>query len=56
MIAVDVLESEETSEDASIVHDVAAEIEEDGNGLVGGGLKEEVQDIQKDLKSSSLSY
>ena len=55
MIAVDVLDSEEAAEDASIVHDDAAEIEEDGNGLVGGGLTEEVQDMQKALKSSSIS-
>ena len=55
MIAVDVLESEETAEDAYIVHDDAAEIEEDGSGLVGGILTEEVQDMQKASKSSSLS-
>ena len=55
MIAVDVLESEETAEGASIVHDDAAEIEEDGSGLVGGGLIEEVQDMQKALKYSYLS-
>ena len=57
LIAVDFLESEETAEDASIVHDDAAEIEEDGNGLVGGILTEEVQDMQKALNYSSiLSY
>ena len=55
MIAVDVLDSEEAAEDASIVHDAAAEIEEDGSGLVGVGLTEEVQDMQMALKSSSLS-
>ena len=55
LIYVDVLESEETAEDASIVHDDAAEIEEDGSGLVGGILTEEVQDMQKASKSSSLS-
>ena len=54
-IAVDVLDSEEAAEDASIVHDDAAEIEEDGSGLVGGILTEEVQDMQKALKSSYLS-
>ena len=54
LIAVDVLDSDDTAEDASIVHDDAAEIEEDGSGLVGGGITEEVQDMQKALKSSSL--
>ena len=54
LIAVDVLESEEAAEDASIVHDDAAEIEVDRSGLVGGILTEEVQDMQKDSKSSSL--
>ena len=39
LIDVDVLESEETAEDVSIVHDDAAEIEEDGSGLVGGVLQ-----------------
>ena len=37
LIAVDVLDSEEADGDASIVHDDASEIEEDGSGLVGGG-------------------
>ena len=37
LIAVDVLDYEEAAGDASIVHDDAAEIEEDGSGLVGGG-------------------
>ena len=55
MIAVDVLDSEKVSEDASIVHDDADFDEEDGSGLVGAGVTEEVQDIQKALKSSSLS-
>ena len=54
LIAVDVLDSEEAAEDASIVHDDVAEIEEDGSGLVGGILTEEVQDMQKDLKYSSI--
>ena len=35
---MDVLDSEEAAEDDSIVHDADAEIEEDGSGLVGGGL------------------
>ena len=54
LIAVDVLDPEEAAEDASIVHDDAAEIEEDGSGLVGGILTKEVQDMQKDSKYSSL--
>ena len=54
LIDVDVLDSEEAAEDASIVHDDAAEIEEDGSGLVGGGLTDEVQDIQKALNYSCL--
>ena len=45
LIAVDVIDSDEEAEDASIVHDDAAEIEEDWGGLVGGGLIEEVQDM-----------
>ena len=56
LISVGVLDSEEAAEDSSIVHDDAAEIEEDGSGLVGGFLTEEVQDMQKASKSSSLSY
>ena len=36
LIDVDVPDSEESAEDASIVHDDADEIEEDGSGLVGG--------------------
>ena len=35
LIAVDVLDSEEADEDASIVHDDAAFDEENGSGLVG---------------------
>ena len=38
LIAVDVLDSEEEAEDASIVHDDAAFDEEDGSGLVGIGV------------------
>ena len=55
MIAVDVLDSKEAAEDASIVHDDAALDEEYGSGLVGEGVTEEVRDMQKALKSSSLS-
>ena len=55
MIVVDVLDSEEASEDASIVRDDADFYEEDRSGLVGSRVTEEVQDMQKDLNSSSLS-
>ena len=55
LIDVDVLESEEAAEDASIVHDDADFDEEDGSGLVGAGVTEEVQDMQKASKSSSLT-
>ena len=54
LIAVDVLDSEEESEDASIVHDDAALDKEDGSGLVGAGVTEEVGDMQKALKSSFI--
>ena len=56
LIAVDVLDSEEADYDASIVHDDADFDEEDGSGLVGAGVTEEVQDIQKALKYSSLLF
>ena len=42
---MDVLDSEEAAEDASIAHYDAAEIEDDGSGLVGAGVKEELQDM-----------
>ena len=37
---MDVLDSEEAAEDASVVHDNAAFDEEDGSGLVGAGVIE----------------
>ena len=37
-IAVDILDSEEESDDASIYHDGAASDEEDGSGLVREGV------------------
>ena len=55
MVSVDVLDSEEADEDTSIVHDDAAFDEEDGSGLVGAGVTEEVQDMYRALNSSSLS-
>ena len=54
-IFVDVLDSEEEYEDAYIVHDDTAFDEEDGSGLVGSGVTEEVGNMQKSLKSSSIS-
>ena len=56
-VDVDVIESGEAAEYASIVHDDADLDEEDGGGLVRAGVTEEVQDIQKALNYSSiLSY
>ena len=55
LISVDVLDSEEAAEDYSIDYDSAALDEEDGSGLVGAGVIEEVGDMQKALKYSSLS-
>ena len=55
LIAMDVLDSEEVAEDASIDYDDAALDEYDGSGLVGAGVTEEVGDMHKYLKSSSLS-
>ena len=42
LIYVDVLDSEEASEDAYIDHDGADLDEEDGSGLIGAGVTEEV--------------
>ena len=50
LIALDVLDSEEADEDASISHDGAALDEEDGSGLVGAGVAEEVEYMQKSVK------
>ena len=55
LIAVGVPDSEEAAEDAAIYHDDADLDEEGGSGLVGAGVTEEVGDMQKNLKSSSLS-
>ena len=54
MIAVDVIDSEDAAEDTSIFHNDAALDEDYGRCLLGAGVTEEVQDIQKALKSSSL--
>ena len=55
LIFMDVLDSEEAEEDSSIYHDGDASEEEYGSGLVGAGDTEEVEDIEKALKSSYLS-
>ena len=54
LIPLGVLDSEEATEDDSINHYGDALDEEDGSGLVGGILTEEVQDMQKVSKSSTL--
>ena len=55
LIAVDFLCSEESAEDASIDHGAAAPDEEDGSGLLGEGVTEEVEYMQKALKYSYIS-
>ena len=55
LIAVDVLDSKEAAGDASIDHDDAALDEYNGSGLVRAVITEEVGDMQKSLKSSSIS-
>ena len=52
---MDVLDSEEAAEDDSINHYGAASDEEDGSGLLGASVTEEVEDMQRALKYSSLS-
>ena len=54
LIAADVIDSEEAVYYSSIDHDGAALDEEYGSGLVGAGVTEEVEDMKKDLKYSSL--
>ena len=56
LIDVDVPDSEETDEDSSINNDDFALDEEDGSGLVGAGVTEEVGYTKKSLKFSSISY
>ena len=45
LINVDVLDSGEAAEDASIDHDDADLDEDDGSGLVGEGVTEDVGDM-----------
>ena len=54
LIAMDVLDSEEEAEYSSINHDGDALNEEYGSGLVGSGATEEVEDMHKDVKYSSI--
>ena len=51
---MDVIESEEAYDYSSMDHDGAASYEEDGSGLVGVGVTEELKDMQKAVKYSSL--
>ena len=50
LISVDIIDSERAAEDASINHDYDDLDEKDGSGLVGSGVTEEVEDMQKALK------
>ena len=54
MIAVDVLYYEGKADDASIDHDGANSGEENGSGLVGACVTEEVEEMHKTVKYSSL--
>ena len=56
LIGVDVLDSEEAAEDYSINNGDSDLDEEDGSGLVGADVTEEVGDMHKALKSSSILY
>ena len=56
MIAVNVLDSEDVAEYYDINHDDTNLDKEDVIGLLWAGVTKEVGYIQKDLKSSSLSY
>ena len=54
LINVDIIDSDQASEDYAIDHDDADLYEEDASGLLGAVVTEEVGDMQKDLKSSSM--
>ena len=54
LISVNVLYSEDAAKDDFIDHYDIYFDEDNGSGLVGAGVIEEVGDMQKDLKSSSL--
>ena len=53
---MDILDYEEAAEDDSIYHYGAVLDEEDDSNLLGAGVIEEVEYMQKSLKSSSLLY
>ena len=55
LIYVDVIDSEEASEDSYIYHDGATSDEEYGSSFLGAGVTEEVEYMQKYSKYSSLS-
>ena len=55
LIAVDVLESEDPDEDVSIDHNGDFWDEEDERDLVGAGVTEQVEDMQKAVKYSYIS-
>ena len=55
LIAVEVIDSEQAAEYASIDHDDADLYKDYGSGLVGAGVIKEMVDMQMALKSSSLS-
>ena len=55
MISIYALDSEEADQYASIGHDTASLYEEDGSGLVGAGVTEELRYMQKALKYSYFS-
>ena len=54
MIDVDILDSEDEAEDDSIYHYGAVLDEENDSCLLGAGATENVEYMQKDLKSSFL--
>ena len=54
-ISVAVIDSEEAAVYASIYHDGNDSNGEDGSGLLGAGVTEEVEYMQKAVKSSSRS-
>ena len=45
LIDVDVIDSDEAAEDASIDHDGATSDKEDESGLLGAGIPEDVEDM-----------
>ena len=56
LISVDVIDSGESYEDSSIDNGDSDLYEEYGGGLVGAGVTEDVEDMHKALKSSSILF